>query len=615
MTVKMGSISCVSTSLSSSFQPRKTYQVNLPPRSRDFRQLKIRDSELESDDNTDQEDDIDDDILNEDDAQSNKEIVEVSRGRPGFISFYNQCYVKEPEIIVSTIATTNQANLLWFVGPGVLVASFIFPSLYMRKILSSVFEDSLLTDFLILFFTEALFYCGVAMFLFIVDRLRGPINSKKRLIPSPQLVYRITSVAALVLSLVIPMVTMGLVWPWTGPAASATLAPYLVGIVVQFAFEQYARYIKSPSWPLIPVIFQGSRRKQLIIHQNSRSIWKQKNCKSKAAMALTRTVQLFKKPSMKKLIGAAQKVQSEGEVLCCEKNQGTRDVKEIYERSTQSEMDEVELMLLDEEPRSYSEAKEGKDWQDAMKAEIASIKRNKTWILIDLPKGVKPIGLKWVYKTKRYAQGKITKTRPKLWLKEHKVYKLVKALYGLKQAPRAWNTKLDSVLQNLGFTKCKHEPAVYKRSRKGRTILMGVYVDDLLIKGECKEEIIRVKQRNNEPSLKLSKKDEMAKVDPTLFRKWVGYLRYLTHTRPDLSYSVGYVSRFMQDPSQAHMQAIKQILRYVKGTSNLGLTYLRNGSERLCGYSDSGHSIDRDDGRSTTGILFLYNGTPVAWNS
>lgn len=74
----------------------------------------------------------------------------------------------------------------------------------------------------------------------------------------PQLGQRISSVAALVLSLIIPMVTMGLVWPWTGPAASATLAPYLVGIVVQFAFEQYARYQKSPSWPVIPIIFQVS---------------------------------------------------------------------------------------------------------------------------------------------------------------------------------------------------------------------------------------------------------------------------------------------------------------------------------------------------------------------
>nr|AFK33994.1 unknown [Lotus japonicus] len=74
---------------------------------------------------------------------------------------------------------------------------------------------------------------------------------------------RISSVATLVLILVIPMVTMGLVWPWTGPAASATLAPYLVGIVVQFAFEQYARYRKSPSWCAIPFIFQVYRLHQL----------------------------------------------------------------------------------------------------------------------------------------------------------------------------------------------------------------------------------------------------------------------------------------------------------------------------------------------------------------
>ncbi|PWA38020.1 hypothetical protein CTI12_AA583530 [Artemisia annua] len=218
----------------------------------------ISDSEIESDDNTDQEED---DILIEDDEESRRS--ESSGGRPGFISFYNQPYKKEPQIVVSTITKSNGINLFWFVGPAVLVASFIFPSLYMRKILSTVFEDSLLTDFLILFFTEALFYCGVAVFLKIVDHLRRPkepINTKNDTLQSPQLVYRITSVAALVLSLVIPMVTMGLVWPWTGPAASATLAPYLVGIVVQFAFEQYARYIKSPSWPLIPVIFQVNTR-------------------------------------------------------------------------------------------------------------------------------------------------------------------------------------------------------------------------------------------------------------------------------------------------------------------------------------------------------------------
>ncbi|XP_073126726.1 uncharacterized protein [Henckelia pumila] len=191
--------------------------------------------------------------------------IERTGGKPGFISFYGQTKRNEEESIVS-IPGTNQNDLLWFVGPTVLVASFVFPSLYLRRILTTIFEDSLLTDFLILFFTEALFYCGVAGFLLLVDLLRRPLepvfSSADRNL-APHLGNRIASVAVLVLSLTIPMVTMGFVWPWTGPAASATLAPYLVGIIVQFAFEQYAKYVNSPSWPAIPIIFQVYRLHQL----------------------------------------------------------------------------------------------------------------------------------------------------------------------------------------------------------------------------------------------------------------------------------------------------------------------------------------------------------------
>ncbi|KAG8378824.1 hypothetical protein BUALT_Bualt07G0025000 [Buddleja alternifolia] len=191
--------------------------------------------------------------------------IDGSGGKPGFISFYGLKQKREDEILVSRPGE-YQKSLLWFVGPTVLVASFVFPSLYLRRILSTIFEDSLLTDFLILFFTEALFYCGVAVFLLLIDSLRRPmesISAAKNRNLVPHLGHRISSVAVLVLSLIIPMVTMGFVWPWTGPAASATLAPYLVGIVVQFAFEQYARYIDSPSWPAIPVIFQVYRLHQL----------------------------------------------------------------------------------------------------------------------------------------------------------------------------------------------------------------------------------------------------------------------------------------------------------------------------------------------------------------
>lgn len=215
-------------------------------------------------------------------------------GKPGFISFYNPRN-KTEDIIAPPESQSTWGRLLWLIGPAVLVSSFILPPIYLRRIVSAVFEDSLLTgsscfslsiyfslslpklqrnrhklqrqshwnflpllaDFLILFFTEALFYCGVAAFLLIIDRSRNSSGKipQNLTIPS-QLGQRISSVATLVLSLMIPMVTMGFVWPWTGPAASATLAPYLVGIVVQFAFEQYARYRNSPSSPVIPIIFQ-----------------------------------------------------------------------------------------------------------------------------------------------------------------------------------------------------------------------------------------------------------------------------------------------------------------------------------------------------------------------
>lgn len=116
-------------------------------------------------------------------------------------------------------------------------------------------------DFLILFFTEALFYSGVAIFVMLVDLVWRPIQQlapQNNYWPKTQYGLRVSSVVTLALSLIIPLLTMGMVWPWTGPAASATLAPYLVGTVVQFAFEQYAHYQKSPAWPVIPVIFQVS---------------------------------------------------------------------------------------------------------------------------------------------------------------------------------------------------------------------------------------------------------------------------------------------------------------------------------------------------------------------
>jgi hypothetical protein len=69
-----------------------------------------------------------------------------------------------------------------------------------------------------------------------------------------------------------------------------------------------------------------------------------------------------------------------------------------------------------------------------------------------------------------------------------------------------------------------------------------------------------------EEKLKLSRDSTTEEVDTTQYRRLVGSLRYLVHTRSDLTFSVGYVSRFMQWPTTEHQQAVKRIIRYVAGT-------------------------------------------------
>jgi hypothetical protein len=66
-----------------------------------------------------------------------------------------------------------------------------------------------------------------------------------------------------------------------------------------------------------------------------------------------------------------------------------------------------------------------------------------------------------------------------------------------------------------------------------------------------------------EAKMKLSKERTRPQVDATYYRSLVGSLRYLVNTRPDLSFSVGYVSRFMQEPHEDHLMVVKHILRYV----------------------------------------------------
>jgi hypothetical protein len=76
-----------------------------------------------------------------------------------------------------------------------------------------------------------------------------------------------------------------------------------------------------------------------------------------------------------------------------------------------------------------------------------------------------------------------------------------------------------------------------------------------------------------ENRVKLKKLIEGEVIDASLYKSLVGSLRYLVNTRPDLAYTVGIISRYMEAPGKEHWVALKKILRYVQGSTDIGLVY------------------------------------------
>ncbi|KAG7547963.1 Zinc finger CCHC-type [Arabidopsis suecica] len=345
---------------------------------------------------------------------------------------------------------------------------------------------------------------------------------------------------------------------------------------------------------------------------------------------------------------------------------------------------EILLMCLNNEPRYFQEAKQFKEWTNACEDELSSIERFKTWDLVDLPTGAKPIGVKWVFKLKRNSDGSINKYKARLVAKGYvqkygvdfeEVFAPVARIETIRllvdlAAANGWEIHhLDVktaflhgelketvyVTQPEGFEKKGSEDKVYKLNK-------ALYETNLGVINKFKQEMastfemsdlgkltyylgIEVNQRQEgivlnqtryalkileeagmrdcnsvhipmEVGLKLSKSETEKEVDATAFRRNVGCFRYLLHTRPNLSYCVGVLSRYMQSPRESHEAAMKQCLRYLKGTTTLGLIFKRCTSvPKLIGYSDSSHDVDEDDGKSTAGHVFYLGEIPISWCS
>jgi len=197
--------------------------------------------------------------------------------------------------------------------------------------------------------------------------------------------------------------------------------------------------------------------------------------------------------------------------------------------------------------------------------------------------------------------------------------RLRKALYGLKQAPRAWNSTFDSALKALDFNPTLSDQCVY--IHKGLSTIVVVYVDDGIILADTEQECVRVldsikaqfKLRRldgslflgieieykdgiyltqsryikdivdrfnlgsaNEVSSLIAHAEDLLETDePEIsapYRQALGCLQYLAcYTRPDIASSTDWLSQFDGTPRSRHWTAVKRVIKYLKGTSDLGI--------------------------------------------
>ena len=135
---------------------------------------------------------------------------------------------------------------------------------------------------------------------------------------------------------------------------------------------------------------------------------------------------------------------------------------------------------------------------------------------------------------------------------------------------------------------------------------------------ESKETEIPIQPNHNLTSDLRHENENLRKfIDLTKYSEVIGSLIYLmTCSRPDISYSVGILSRYMQKPRELHWRYLKRLLRYIKTTIDFTLNYTKSEAEaKLQGFTDSDYVGSIEDRKSTSGYVFKYGNCTISWNS
>ncbi|KAL0453640.1 UNVERIFIED_CONTAM: Retrovirus-related Pol polyprotein from transposon TNT 1-94 [Sesamum latifolium] len=281
-----------------------------------------------------------------------------------------------------------------------------------------------------------------------------------------------------------------------------------------------------------------------------------------------------------------------------------------------------------------------------MVEEMESLQKNRTWELVQLPKGKKAIGCKWVYKKK-----------PVISEKEGKNFKARLVAKGYSQqkgidydeifSPVVRHTSISAVLALVATAKSTHDVLALKvllsqefdmkdlgaatkilgmeihRDRGSRKLWLSQqgYVEKVLDRyGMSKAKPVSTPLANH---FKLSSEQcpkmdrEMEDMTKVPYTSAVGCLMYaMVCTRPDLAHAVSQVCKYMSKPGRHHWEAVKWIFRYMNSTVGHGVVFGSQQNDPLVvGYVDSDYAGDLDDRRSTTGYVFTLGGGPICWKS
>ncbi|GKB85912.1 retrovirus-related pol polyprotein from transposon TNT 1-94 [Tanacetum coccineum] len=183
------------------------------------------------------------------------------------------------------------------------------------------------------------------------------------------------------------------------------------------------------------------------------------------------------------------------------------------------------------------------------------------------------------------------------------VFRLRKALYRLKQAPRARYDMLSKFLLSQQFVKGAVDPNLFTWKEREHIILK--YGLD-----QCDHIDILMMER-----LKLDEDPNGTLVDLTRYRGMVGSLTYLTASRPNLVFVICMCARYQEKPTKNHLTAVKQIFRYLKGTINMGLWYLKDTGFDLTAFATADHARCQDSRKSTSGSVQFLSEKLVRWSS